>query len=188
MIRKSATSMLSVNNVPTVRRLRESDAPWVARLYAQNSRENLTSAERQSSGFVQGALSENDISKRVVGPASLVAMLGSDPVGVMLTAMPTRSLTGPPRLALNLALKEGITDAFLYGPVLISQEERGRGLLRLLTQELVLRTRGDFRFAVGFIDEENRVSQLAHEALGWVTGDSFDWRGHSFHLISLPLS
>ena len=58
----------------------------------------------------------------------------------------------------------GTTDAYVYGPICVSEEERGKGLAQVMSAELRRREPG--REGVLFIRRDNPASLRAHAKMG----------------------
>jgi GNAT superfamily N-acetyltransferase len=76
----------------------------------------------------------------------------------------------------------GGNDAYLYGPVCIAQEARGRGVLQALYRELIRRRPG--REAILFIRRGNIPSLRAHAKLGMIEVASFALGDDEFVVLS----
>ena len=79
--------------------------------------------------------------------------------------------------------------SFVYGPVCIDREWRGRGFLRALYDARQAQVAGRFQVGVGFVAKDNPHSLAAHaDGLGMrVVGDfSFDARQHWILAFGVP--
>jgi predicted GNAT superfamily acetyltransferase len=72
----------------------------------------------------------------------------------------------------------GATDAYVYGPICVSEEERGKGLAQAMFAEL--RRLAPGREGILFIRRDNPASLRAHEKMGMreVAGFVFDGMDH----------
>ncbi|MDO5031924.1 GNAT family N-acetyltransferase [Corynebacterium sp.] len=172
-----------------LRRLVLDDAPWVQALFQSNARDNLTEEQRRRSGFVQGNLDTEMIKQRVDGPASVVALVGDTGVGVILSAEPDTFPKGPPALAVAAAREAGLEDFYLYGPGVVDENYRGRGILRTLKDESIRATAqsGKYLWAVGFVEHSNEASMAAHRKTGWRSVGSFTFKEREYEVIAHPV-
>lgn len=193
-----ACRVLGMENAKmNIRRLRVEDAPWVAEIFAANARGRLSEEQRRESGFVQGRLDAEMIRGRVEGPASVVALIGEVGVGAILTADAGSFTQGPPGLAVEAARKAGIEDFFLYGPGVVAEGFRSRGILRAMKDELIELARvanagqGNasrrYRWAIGFVEHSNAASMAAHAKTGWQSVATFEFQSRAYDVIAHPV-
>ena len=83
-----------------------------------------------------------------------------------------------PIIRAMLAAYPGTPDAYVYGPICVSEEERGKGLARAMFEELRRLEPG--REGILFIRRDNPASLRAHEKMGMreLTGFVFDGIDH----------
>lgn len=166
-----------------IRPLARTDAPWLTELYAANSRDNLTPEQRSKRGFVQGAMNAETLEGRLGGPGSFVAEADGSPVGVVLTSEAGDFPGGPPGLAINVAKDAGLAGLVLYGPVLVAEGARGKGVLRALTNHVFTHLAGRYSHAIAFAERENTVSLTAHAKLGWCEIGTFEAREREYAVL-----
>ncbi|STD07187.1 Uncharacterised protein [Dermatophilus congolensis] len=167
------------------RRAVSSDICWVAELYSANQRDALTAQERTDHGYVQGSLDTQALEQRLNSQTpSFVAETDDEPAGVLFTSTAEGNQPGPPRLAVETAKRAGITDMFLYGPVLVSRHARRSGLLRAMSEAAFNWADGKYAEALAFVEDENILSRQIHDHLGWRFVGSFTWRESSYSVLA----
>jgi ribosomal protein S18 acetylase RimI-like enzyme len=114
------------------------------------------------------------------GQLIIVAIDGAHLPGVLFTSE-TVHASAPPVLAM-LTAWPGSVDAYVYGPVCIDQDARGKGVLEALYADLKRRRPG--REAILFIKANNPRSLHAHARLGMVQVASFTLDGEVFAVLS----
>lgn len=76
-------------------------------------------------------------------------------------------------------------NTFIYGPVCIGREHRGRGLLRGLYEGLKREAAGQFEVGVAFVARNNPHSLAAHvEGLGMSEAGEFDLNGKNYVILA----
>jgi predicted GNAT superfamily acetyltransferase len=111
----------------------------------------------------------------------IVARQGRLVTGFLLTA--TREMNRDlPVVQVMWAAYEGAPNAYVYGPVCISIEERGQGLARAMFD--MLRTFEPGREGVLFIRRDNQISLKAHFEMGMVEVAEFRFNGFEFAVFS----
>jgi GNAT superfamily N-acetyltransferase len=104
-------------------------------------------------------------------------------VGVLLAQpRPQDDSAGPVTRAMLDAYPGG-PDAYVYGPIAVVPEERGRGLAQALAAHLSELTGG--REGILFIAAANAVSLKAHRKMGAKEVAGFTWEGRDFLVFSL---
>jgi hypothetical protein len=111
----------------------------------------------------------------------IVSRRGDTLVGYLLAASKTTVATVPVVRAM-LAAYGGRPDSYVYGPIVVAQSERGRGLAQRLFE--ALRSRLPGREGILFIRAENAASFRAHEKMGVVPRATFRHNGHDFIVLS----
>ena len=171
-----------------VTRATAQDLPGILALQQANLRDNLAEPQRVQ-GFLSAALTAAQFEQidrevalivarddeRVAGYlcAATVAFSRQFPLlAAMLECYPHLQYLGAPLDRLH---------SFVYGPVCIDRDWRGRGLLRAMYDALRAQVAGRFQAGVAFVAKDNPHSLSAHaEGLGMsVVGDfSFNGRQH----------
>lgn len=76
----------------------------------------------------------------------------------------------------------GTADAYVYGPVCVSSEERGKGLAQAMYREL--RRLAPGREGILFIQRSNQPSLRAHEKMGMREVAGFVFNGNDYAVFS----
>lgn len=177
-------TMSTTDRSVRVRPLRAEDVAWVQPLYAANSRDALTPEQRAEHGFVQGRMSDQALRARLDGPGSVVAEVDGRPAGVLLTSLAEGAPDGPPVRTVETARAAGVQDFYLYGPALVAESARGRGVLRAMAEHVLTATAAAHRAAVAFVEDENTASMAAHTRLGWEPVGRFEHEGRGFTVLT----
>jgi ribosomal protein S18 acetylase RimI-like enzyme len=114
------------------------------------------------------------------GALVLIATEGPIILGVLFTSEKDQAAT-PPVIAM-LKAWPGEPNAYVYGPICISQIARGRGVLEALYRELVARLPG--REGILFIKRSNTRSLRAHVRLKMEEVSTFMFSGEEFVVLS----
>ena len=77
---------------------------------------------------------------------------------------------------------QGTPDAYVYGPICVSEQQRGKGLAQLMFAELKRLLPG--REGVLFIRVDNHVSLKAHARMGMREVANFYFNGSQFTVLS----
>lgn len=141
----------------------------LAELLESFTAEKLSPAERQS-GFVQGRFDEKIIRWFSESGFVLVALDDTKVVGALLASPLSQDRLPAPLVALKESLPKwqfegnGIDpqQTLAYGPVCVSRDYQGRGILRGLYNELLASARSRYRQGVAFVATENTVSVGVH--------------------------
>ena len=111
----------------------------------------------------------------------IVARRGSTIVGYLLAASKPTVMDVPVVRAL-LAPYRGKPDAYIYGPIVVAEAERGHGLAQRLFESLKQRLPG--REGILFIRADNSASLRAHEKMGVVRRGAFRHNDRDFIVLS----
>jgi predicted GNAT superfamily acetyltransferase len=111
----------------------------------------------------------------------LVARRGKRVVGYLLAASKS-TVAAVPVIRAMLAAYAGSPAAYVYGPIVVAEAERGRGLARRLFESLRARLPG--REGILFIRADNSASLRAHEKMGVVPRGSFRHNDADFVVLS----
>ena len=159
----------------SIRELGAGDVEWALALYAANSYDALTAEQRAAGGFVQGRMDEAALASRIAGGIpGWVGLVDDSPAALLLAAEPADFTDGPAGGAVRAARGAGVEDFFLYGPALVDEAARGRGVMRALSSHAFEWAHGRYRWAVAFIEDSNAVSARVHGALGFSPVASFE--------------
>lgn len=174
-----------------IRQALPNDYPAILNLQAQNTPEQLT-AEQRHQGFIVSQMNEKQLSSINNGLGILVAVEGEQLAG-FVCLMPADT---QPRPSVVDAMLQTLSSesfhgqplsqqrVFLYGPVCLSAEWRGKGVLRQLFDGVKELTRNDFDVGALFVNEDNPHSLAAHvNGLGMTALTSFHCNNESYQLI-----
>jgi predicted GNAT family acetyltransferase len=87
-----------------------------------------------------------------------------------------------PIISAMLAAYPGATDAYVYGPICVSAEERGKGLAQAMFTELQRLLPG--REGILFIRRDNLASRRAHAKMEMHEVASFVFNGNDYVALS----
>jgi len=132
-------------------------------------------------GTLSARLSRGQIEAMLADLPLIVARRGVAIVGYLLAASkPT--VAGVPVIRAMLAGYAGGPGAYVYGPIVVAEAERGRGLAQRLFESL--RTRLPGRDGILFIRADNSASLRAHEKMGVVRRGTFRHNDHDYVVLS----
>lgn len=127
----------------------------------------------------------------LIGRAQLEAMLADLPLAIArrgdaivgyLLAASKPTVAGVPVIRAMLAAYAGTPDAYVYGPIVVAESERGRGLAQRLFESLRSRLPG--REGILFIRADNSASLRAHDKMGVVRRGTFRHNERDFVVLS----
>ena len=163
------------------RRARPGDYPAILALQNANFIANLTAEERMQ-GFLSAQFSPAQTAQIAEDLGTMVVLIDHR-VGGFLCAFRKEFDTGSPVIAKMLdAYDRLIFDgkplsafhSYIYGPVCIAREYRGRGLLRGLYEAQKKDLAGQFEVGVAFVARNNPHSLSAHVVgLGMIEAGDF---------------
>ncbi len=111
----------------------------------------------------------------------IVARRGGRVIGFLMTG--TRAMSADvPIVHSMLAAYAGASDAYMYGPICVAAEERGKGLAQAMFSEL--RRLVPAREGILFIRSNNQASLRAHEKMGMRKVASFLFGASEFDVFS----
>jgi predicted GNAT superfamily acetyltransferase len=132
-------------------------------------------------GSLSASLSRFRIAEMMREMPLIVARRGGRVVGFLMTG--TRAMTDDvPIVGAMFAAYAGAPDAYVYGPICVAAEERGKGLAQAMFSEL--RRLAPAREGVLFIRRDNVASLRAHERMGMREVASFLYDGIEFTVLS----
>lgn len=111
----------------------------------------------------------------------IVARRGNRITGYLMTS--SRAMNADvPIISAMLAAYPGTADAYVYGPICVSAEERGKGLAQAIFSEL--RRLEPAREGILFIRRDNAASLRAHAKMGMSEVAEFEFRGNKLAVFS----
>ena len=177
------------------RRARPEDYPEILELQSANFIANLTEKERQQ-GFLSAQFTAGQAARIAEDLGTTVAVVNGRVAG-FLCAFRQEFDTGSPVIAkmlnsFNCLSFEGKPLSsfrnYIYGPVCIGREFRGRGLLRGLYEAQKRDLAGQFEIGVAFVSRDNLHSLSAHVGgLGMIEAGDFEVKGNVYASLAFRL-
>ncbi|MGY4571613.1 N-acetyltransferase [Bradyrhizobium pachyrhizi] len=142
----------------------------------------LTAESGEHGGMLLGRWPREVIETRIANGQPIV--IATDDEGRLLGALLTseKGYGEAPPVQAMLTAWPGSPDAYVYGPVCVSRNARGLGVLEALYAKLQATFRG--REAILFIREDNPRSLKAHLRLGMREVARYDFGGKVFIVLS----
>jgi len=139
----------------TIGRATEADLDDIMELQAANQPER--------GGMLSASLSRTRVAELVLRRPLIVARRSGRVVAFLMNS--TREMNDNiPIIRAMLDAYPGTADAYVYGPICVKEEERGRGLAQAMFTELRRLERG--REGILFIRRDNPASLRAHTKMG----------------------
>jgi hypothetical protein len=180
--------MMSTATFKEFRRAIPADYSPILKLQSANFIANLSEEEREW-GFLSAEFSPEQTAQIAEDLGTMVALVDGCVVG-FLCAFRNEFETGSPVIAKMLKSYDRFTfearplstfRSYIYGPVCIGREQRGRGLLRGLYDAQIKDLAGQFEIGVAFVSRSNSHSLDAHvKGLGMTEVGDFECRGNVY--------
>jgi len=136
-------------------RATEADLDGILELQAANQPER--------GGMLSANLSRSRVAELMLGMPLIVARRSGRVVAFLMNS--TREMNDDiPIIRAMLEAYPGTADAYVYGPICVKEEERGKGLAQAMFTELRRLERG--REGILFIRRDNPASLRAHRKMG----------------------
>ena len=148
---------VSVVAIPGVNigRATEADLHGIMELQAAN--------QPELGGMLSATLSRSRVAEMMLGGPLIVARRSGRVVAFLMNS--TREMNDDvPIIRAMLDAYPGTADAYVYGPICVKEEERGKGLAQAMFTELRRLERG--REGILFIRRDNPASLGAHTKMG----------------------
>lgn len=134
-------------------------------------------------GTLSGGLTANQIQEMMSDMPQIVAIVNNEIVGFLLTTSQTvNNNRKVPIVDAMSASYNGSADSYIYGPICVSQTQRGKGLAQLMFQQL-LKIEPN-REGILFIKSDNIASLKAHEKMGMHKVSSFHFNNADFDVYA----
>lgn len=134
-------------------------------------------------GTLSGQLTANQIEEMMVDMPQIVAVINNEIVGFLLTtSQVVNKKRSVPIVDAMSASYSGSKDSYIYGPICVSQNQRGKGLAQLMFKEL-LRLEPN-REGILFIKSDNEASLKAHEKMGIHKVNNFSFNNADFDVFA----
>ena len=166
---------------PRYRRATAAEYGQILQLQSANYIANLSEAERKQ-GFLSAQFTAEQTARIAEDLGTVVALVDGRVAG-FLCAFRNEFETGSPVIAKMLQSYDRLRfegrplsafQSYIYGPVCIGREHRGRGLLRGLYEAQKRDLAGQFEIGVAFVSRSNPHSLSAHVAgLGMTEAGDF---------------
>ena len=151
----------------------EADLDGILELQAANQLER--------GGMLSASLSRSRVAEMIRGRPLIVARRSGRVVGYLMNS--TRELGDDvPIIRAMLDAYAGRADAYVYGPICVREEERGKGLAEAMFAELRRLERG--REGILFIRRDNPGSLRAHTKMGMREVADFVFNGTEHVVLS----
>jgi hypothetical protein len=168
------------------------DYPAILRLQQANYIHNLAIEERKH-GFLSAEFSPEQVAAIAEDLGIMVAVVGGVVVG-FLCAFRKEFPHGSPVITKMLDAYDRVVfvgrrlsafNSYIYGPVCIGRDYRGRGLLRGLYEAQLRDLAGRFELGVAFVSRENPHSLIAHvNGLGMKEIGAFEAGGRAYIILA----
>jgi predicted GNAT superfamily acetyltransferase len=178
-----------------IRRARPEDYADILALQSANFIANLSAEERRE-GFLSAQFTAEQTAQIAEDLGTMVAVTNRQVAG-FLCAFRNEYETGSPVIAEMLAAYDRLRfearslrsfHSYIYGPVCIAREHRGRGLLRALYEAQKRDLAGRFNIGVAFVARNNPHSLKAHVGgLGMIEAGDFTVAGNSYAALAFRL-
>ena len=156
-----------------IRRATENDLDGIMALQAANQPER--------GGTLSASLPRSRIIAMMRAMPLIVARCSGRITGFLMTS--TREMNADvPIIRAMLAAYPGATDAYVYGPICVSAEERGKGLAQAMFAEVQRLLPG--REGILFIRRDNPASLRAHARMGMHEVAGFVFNGNDYVALS----
>lgn len=134
-------------------------------------------------GTLSGGLTENQIQEMISDMPQIVAIANNEIVGFLLTtSQAVNNNRKVPIVDAMSAAYKGSADSYIYGPICVSQTQRGKGLAQLMFQKLLKLEPN--REGILFIKSDNIASLKAHEKMGMHKVSSFHFNNADFDVYA----
>jgi predicted GNAT superfamily acetyltransferase len=174
------------------RRAAPEDCPAILRLQSANYIANL-SAEDRKEGFLSAEFTPKQIATMAEDLGTMIAVVENKVAG-FLCAFRREFNTGSPVIAKMLDSYDLVKfagkplsayNSYIYGPVCIGRDYRGKGLLRGLYEAQKRDLAGRFEVGVAFVSRDNPHSLHAHVAgLGMTEVGEFEMKGNIYVILA----
>lgn len=145
---------------------------------------SLQSANQASQGgLLSGQMDKEQIREMMSDMPQIVAVIDNEVAGFLLTTSKTiQKRQNVPIVNTMLLSYSGTPDAYIYGPICIIKDQRGKGLAQRMFNELLKRMPS--REGILFIRNDNDPSLRAHEKMGMQKVGSFNFNNAGFEVYN----
>lgn len=145
---------------------------------------SLQSANQPSNGgMLSGELGREQIEIMMKDMPQIVAIMDDQVVGYLLTTSKAVYQKQPVQiLDAMFNAYSGTPDSYVYGPICVNKDQRGKGLAQLMFKELLFQLPD--REGILFIRRDNVPSLRAHEKMGIIKVGSFFFKDIVFDVLA----
>lgn len=162
-----------INSEVEIDRTTEADLDGIMELQAEN--------QPELGGMLSASFSRVRITEMMNEMPLIVARRGGRIIAFLMSS--TRNMNEDvPIIQAMLNTYPGTSDAYVYGPICVSSEDRGKGLAQAMYRELRRLEPG--REGILFIRRSNQASLRAHEKMGMCEVASFVFNGNEYAVFS----
>lgn len=151
------------------------DIAGILRLQSENQVSN--------GGTLSAALTADQISEMMSDMPQIVAIIEDEVVGFLLTT--SKKVHQKRTVAIVDAMFEsysGNAESYIYGPICVSEKQRGKRLAQLMFAELLVQEPA--REGILFIKDDNEASLKAHEKMGIEKVSTFTFNHSNFSVFA----
>ena len=142
-----------------------------------------TANQASQGGTLSGGLTANQIQEMMTDMPQIVAIANNEIVGFLLTtSQAVNNNRKVPIVDAMSAAYKGSADSYIYGPICVSQTQRGKGLAQLMFQKLLKLEPN--REGILFIKSDNIASLKAHEKMGMHKVSRFHFNNADFDVYA----
>ncbi|MEP7159702.1 MAG: hypothetical protein ABI746_01225 [Dermatophilaceae bacterium] len=146
---------------------------------------DVSAAVRARQGFVQGRWSVAGLRVWPTTPGIVLAEVDGQRAGVAISSPPGWATDGPAGRTNELAAQRfGVSDYFLYGPAVVDDAYRRRGVLDAMVRGLFTDAAVSYAVGVAFIEDANTASMTAHTRLGFTGFAAFTLGDRGYRCLS----
>ena len=177
----------------TVRRARPEDAHPLSQLLEANTKENLTAEEREEGYITGGGPPEDALAAMAEDPGFAVAADGTTVIGCIGASRFDQHEGQPVVETMADACSEAdfrgeslfAYRTFLYGPAIVAQDYRGRGVLSDMFETLIEIVAEEFEVGLAWVANENQTSYAAHtDGLGMTPVTEFEFDDDQYTVVA----
>jgi predicted GNAT superfamily acetyltransferase len=153
----------------------EDDLAGILKLQAEN--------QIAQGGTLSAELSSHQIQEMMRDMPQIVAVVADEVVGFLMTT--SQTVNKRRKVAIVDAMftsYKGTEDSYIYGPICVSNTQRGKGLAQLMFKELLQYEPN--REGILFIKNDNEASLKAHEKMGMQKVSSFEFNNAEFAVFA----
>lgn len=146
-----------------------------------------TANQTSRGGTLSGGLTAHQIQEMMTDMPQIIAIINHEVVGFLLTtSQAVNNNRQVPIVDAMSASYTGSPDSYIYGPICVSEHQRGKGLAQLMFQELLKLEPN--RQGILFIKSDNLASLKAHQKMGMHKVSSFHFNNADFDVYAYLFS